>query len=170
MKMEPDWSNVDAVRDWLGSRYPNSNNQSGSPMYRYLKDEMAKGHKPKGRETHLSRGARGEFSKWIFENSGENAVCYPAMRVTYYAEFVDPPAPDTDEDDSSKPEQSEKRVRSEKAKKKSRRGLSHPQSAPDLTQRRRRKPSTTDKELMRIQKERLRTLRPRRNGKVLKTV
>ena len=168
--MEPDWSNVDAVREWLGSRYPDSNNQTGSPMYRYLKDELAKGHKSKQRETHLSRGARGEFWKWVVENYGGNAICYPTMRVTYYPEFVVPPTTDTEEDDYSEPERSERRVRPGKAKKKSKRGLNHPQQAPNLAQRRRKKSPTTDRELMRIPKERLSTLRPRRNGKVLKTV
>ena len=43
VKMEPDWSNIDATKSWLESRYPDSNNQTGSPLYRYLKDELAKG-------------------------------------------------------------------------------------------------------------------------------
>ena len=175
MKMEPDWSNVEAVRHYLGSLYPNSNNQTGSPMYQYLKDELAKGNKPKGRETHLSRGSKGEFAKWVVQNSGDNAFYYPDMRVTYYPEFVDPPTTDIDEDDYSRPERSERRVterrvRSEKAKKKSKTGLNHPQPPPNPAQRRRRRSPMTDRELMRIQKERLRTLRPRRNGKVLKPV
>ena len=164
MMMEPDLSNVDAARSWLGSRYPNSNYQTGSPLYQYLKDELAKGHKLKGRETHLSLGGRGGFLKWIAENSGGNAVCYPTMRVTIYPEFVDPPTPETDEDDYPKLEQSKKLV------KKSKRGSNPPHSAPNPAQPRRRKPPTTDRERMRIQKERFSTLRPRRNGKVFKNV
>ena len=162
--MEPDWSNVDAVREWLGSRYPNSDNQTGSPMWRYLKDELAKGHKLRGRETHLSKGGGGEFFRWIQEHSGGNAVYYPDIGITYYPEFVDPPT--SDEDNISKPKRPEKR---EKAKKrKGNKGLNHPQSAPNQARTRQTKPSTTDRELVRSRNERLRTLRLRRNGKVLK--
>ena len=164
--MEPDWSNVDIVREWLGSRYPNSDNQTGSPMYRYLKDELAKGHKLRGRETHLSKGGGGEFLKWIHEHSGGNAVYYPDIGVTYYPEFKDPPT--SDEDNYLKPKRPEKREKAKK--KKGNKRLHHPHSAPNLAQSRRTKPPTTDRELMRIQKERLRTLRPRRNGKVSKPV
>lgn len=66
--MEPDWSNIDAVRSWLDSRYPNSNNQTGSPLYRYLKDELAgtqELYRLEGRETHLSVGDGGEFLKFL---------------------------------------------------------------------------------------------------------
>ena len=170
MMMEPDLSNVDAARSWLGSHYPNSNNQTGSPLYRYLKDELAKGHNLRKRETHLSKGSKGEFWKFVVETYGGNAICYPSMGVTIYPEFVNTPSPDTSWDSSPEPEQSEKRVGSEKAKNKSERSLHNPQPAPNLAQRRRRKPPTTARELVRIQKERLSTLRPRRNGKVHKTV
>ena len=170
MMMEPDWSNFDAARSWLGSRYPNSNNQTGSPLYRYLKDELAKGHNLKNRETHLSKGSGGEFIKFISEKYGDNAFRYPVILDTIYPEFVDPPNLDISEDDSPEPERSEKRVGSEGAKNKSKRSLNNAQSAPKQAQRRRRKPPTTDRELMRIRKERLRTLRPRRSGKAHKTV
>lgn len=123
MTMEPDWSNVDAARSWLDSRYPNSNNQTGSPLYQYLNDELAKGHNLeglKGRETHLSTGKGGEFIKFLFENSGDNAVCYGTMRVTYYPVKHYPefrvPSPPTSDDDSPEPERTEKRVGSEEAR------------------------------------------------------
>ena len=164
--MEPDWSNVDAVREWLGSRYPNSDNQTGSPMWRYLKNELAKGHKLRGRETHLSKGFGGEFLKWIHDHSGGNAVYYPDIGVTYYPEFKDPSS--SDEDNNLKPKRPEKREKAKK--KKGNKGLNHPHSAPNLAQSRRTKPPTTDRERIQIQKERIRTLRPRRNGKVFKPV
>ena len=164
---EPDWSNVDAVRRWLGSCYPNSNNETGSPFYQYLKDELKKGRKLRGREAHLSTGDGGEFLKFIFENSGDNAVYFPSMRVTYFPEYVDPPSPDTDEDDVPKPKRSQKRARSEKAKPKPKRSLKPPRSAPNPAKPRRRKPPPKDRELLQIQ-ERLSTLRPRHNSKVRK--
>lgn len=94
---EPDWTDVDAVRDWLGSRYPNANSQTGSPFLQYLKDERTKGNKIRGREKHLSRGRGGEFIKWLghfsegtfLRNSADN------LRVTYYPEYIDPLSPST---------------------------------------------------------------------------
>ena len=178
MKMEPDWSNVDATKSWLESRYPDSNNRTGSPLYRYLKDELAKGHKLKGRETHLSTESGGEFFKFVFEKSQGNAVCYPSMRKTIYPvkdypEFIVPSPPDTDSDDSPEPESSEKRGEAEKPQLKRKRSSKTPESAPSKVKIRRRnsptKDTTTDRELARIQ-ERRGTLRPRRNGGVHKEV
>jgi len=92
---EPDWTDVDAVRYWLGSRYPNANSQTGSPFLQYLKDEQTKGNKLKGREKHLSRGRGGEFLKWLCDFSGDSFTRSAAgnMRVTYYPEYVDPWSP-----------------------------------------------------------------------------
>lgn len=172
--MEPDFSNVDAARSWLDSRYPNSNNQTGSPLYQYLNDEIAKGHRPnelRRRETHLSTGEGGEFLKFVFENSGDDTVNYKTMRDTIfpvkdYPEFRVQQTPDTSEDDSPEPECTKKWVGSEEAKIKSERSLHNAQSAPNHAQRPRRKPRTL---FVRTHKVRVRTLRPRRNGKVHKT-
>ena len=180
--MEPDWSNIDAVRSWLDSRYPNSNNQTGSPLYRYLKDELAgtqELYRLEGRETHLSVGDGGKFLKFLFENAGDNTVYYRTMRETIYAlkhypEYKVPPTPDTDEDDSPKLESSEKRGRAEKAQLKRKRSSTHSASAVNKAKIRRRnsptKDTTTDGELARIQDERRSTLRLRRNGEVHKVV
>ena len=156
MTMEPDWSNVDAARSWLDSCYPNSNNQTGSPLYQYLNDELAKGHNLeglKGRETHLSTGKGGEFIKFLFENSGDNAVCYGTMRVTYYPVKDYPefrvPSPPTSDNDSPEPERTEKRVGSEEGKNKNKGNSHNVQSAPNSAQRQRRKRRTTDREFVR---------------------
>ena len=176
--MEPDWSNVDAAKRWLESRYPNSNNQTGSPLYRYLKDELSKGHKLQGRETHLSPETGGEFFKFVFEKSKGNAVCYPSMRKTFYPvkdypQFVVPPDPDTDEEECPKVKPSKKPARPGKPKSQRKKSAKPPESGPIQAERRPKKPSAkgriTDKELIRIQEERLKTLRKRENGKVCKS-
>ncbi len=149
---EPDWSNIHAVRIWLESRYPIGNGQILSPFYQYLKDEQAKGNKIRGRETHLSRGPGGEFSKWVFENTeGDNAFYYPesSMRVTYYPEYANRPTPDSDEDKFFTPP---------------------PTPSNPKTPRRKKQPKTLAEPLKTEERRRLRlrTLRPRHNGKVRK--
>ena len=42
---EPDWTEIEAVRAWLGERYHVANRETGSPFFQYLKDELAKGNK-----------------------------------------------------------------------------------------------------------------------------
>ena len=130
-----------------------------------------------GRETHLSRGDGGEFLKFVFENSGGKTLYYRKWRETIYPvkdypEFIVPPPPDTDEEDDPEVEPSEKRARPEKAKYQRKKSVKPPVSAPNQAKNRRQKPPmtgrTTDRELIRIQKERLSTLRPRRNGEVYK--
>ena len=178
MAMEPDWSNVDAVRSWLDSRYPNSDNQTRSPLYRYLKDELAgthQLHRLEGRETHLSTGEGGEFLKFVFENAGGNTLYYRKMRKTIYPvkdypQFKIPPPPDS----SSESESSEKRGGAETTQLKRKRSSKTPESAPNKAKIQRRnsptKDTTTDEELARIQDERRSTLRPRRNAEVHKEV
>ena len=177
MTMEPDWSNVDAARSWLDSRYPNSNNQTGSPLYQYLNDELAKGHNLeglKGRETHLSTGRGGEFIKFLFENSGDNAVCYGTMRVTYYPVKHYPefrvPSPPTSDDDSPEPERTEKRVGSKEARTRTREvRTTHNQLQSLRNANEENGEQRTESSCERTHKERIRTLRQRRNGKVHKT-
>ena len=177
MTMEPDWSNVDAARSWLDSRYPNSNNQTGSPLYQYLNDELAKGHNLeglKGRETHLSTGKGGEFIKFLFENSGDNAVCYGTMRVTYYPVKHYPefrvPSPPTSDDDSPEPERTEKRVGSKEARTRTREvRTTHNQLQFLRNANEENGEQRTESSCERTHKERIRTLRQRRNGKVHKT-
>lgn len=89
---EPDWTDVKAVRAWLGKRYHVANRETGSPFFQYLKDELAKGNKIQGRETHLSRA---EFLRWVWDtNTGPNGprgfhYSMDAMRIPYYPEFID---------------------------------------------------------------------------------
>lgn len=126
---------------------------------------------------HLSTGDGGEFLKFVFENSGGNTLYYRGMRETIYPvkdypEYKVPPPPDTDSDDSPEPESSGKRARPGKAKSQRKKSVKPPEASPNQAKPGRRKPPTkdrtTDRELIRIQKERLDTLRPRRNGKVYK--
>lgn len=88
---EPNWTDIDVVRNWLGSRYPIANGRTGSPFFQYLKDEQAKGRKIRGREKHLSGGPGGEFRRWVWDNSQDSVIHYSAdaMRTTYYPEYVD---------------------------------------------------------------------------------
>lgn len=88
---EPNWTDIDVVRDWLGSRYPIANGRTGSPLFQYLQDEQAKGNKIRGLETHLSGGPGGEFRKWVWDCSESSVFHYSAdaMRATYYPEYVD---------------------------------------------------------------------------------
>ncbi len=88
---EPNWRDIDVVRDWLGSRYPVANGRTGSPLFQYLQDEQAKGNKIAGLETRLSWGPGGEFRKWVWENSEDSVFHYSAdaMQTPYYPEYVD---------------------------------------------------------------------------------
>ncbi len=88
---QPNWRDIDVVRDWLGSRYPVANGRTGSPLFQYLQDEQAKGNKIAGLETHLSWGPGGEFRKWVWENSENSVIHYAAdaMQTPYYPEYVD---------------------------------------------------------------------------------
>lgn len=89
---EPDWTDIKAVRAWLGRRYHVANKETGSPFFQYLKDELAKGNKTQGRETHFSRD---EFLRWVWDtNTGPNGprgfhYSMDAMRIPYYPEFID---------------------------------------------------------------------------------
>ena len=89
---EPDWTDIKTVRAWLGKRYHVANRETGSPFFQYLKDELAKGNKTQGRETHLSRD---EFLRWVWDtNTGSNGphgfhYSMDAMRIPYYPEFID---------------------------------------------------------------------------------
>ena len=166
----------------MDSRYPNSNNHTGSPLYRYLIDEIAKGHSLrdlKGREEHLSKGNGGEFLKFVFGNAGENTIYSKTPRKTiyqlkHYPQYKVPPPPDTDSDDSSESESSEKRGGAEKTQLKRQRSSKTPESAPNRAKIQWRnlptKDTTTDEELARIHDERRSTLRPRGNGEVHKEV
>ncbi len=91
---EPDWTNVGAVRAWLEKRYTVTDRRDGSPLFQYLKDELGKGNKIKGRERHLS-GA--EFLRWLGETQGTNAFYYRMgeKQVTYYPEYIDETSPES---------------------------------------------------------------------------
>lgn len=81
-----DWADVKAVRGWLEARYPVANRQHGSPFFQYLKDELAKGNKIRGRERHFCGD---ELLRWIGETQGDRAFHYAAgsMRTEYYPEY-----------------------------------------------------------------------------------
>ena len=83
---EIDWTDVKAVRDWLEVRYPATPREHGSPFFQYLKDELAKGNKIRGRERHLSGN---ELLRWIGETQEDRAFYYPAgsMKTVYYPEY-----------------------------------------------------------------------------------
>ena len=85
---EVDWADVKAVRVWLEARYPVTARHHGSPFFQYLKDELAKGNKIRGRERRLCGN---ELLRWIGETYGDNAFCYPAesMKTPYYPEYDD---------------------------------------------------------------------------------
>ncbi|CAD6577670.1 MAG: hypothetical protein ASARMPRED_008361 [Alectoria sarmentosa] len=89
---ELDWTDIKVVRAWLGKRYHVANRETGSPFFQYLKDELAKGNKTQGRETHLSRD---EFLRWVWDtNTGSDGprgfhYSMDAMRIPYYPEFID---------------------------------------------------------------------------------
>ena len=85
---EPDWTDVKSARDWLETRYLVANNEMGSPFFQYLKDELGKGNKIRGRETYLSRH---EFLKWLLDTQGDRAFHYSvdALRTPYYPEYID---------------------------------------------------------------------------------
>ena len=89
---EPDWTNVKSVRAWLEKRYPIANKDTGSPFFLYLKDELHKGNKIRGRENHLSRH---EFMRWVWEanmtEDGPRGFHYSGndKRTPYYPEYVD---------------------------------------------------------------------------------
>ena len=88
---EPDWTDVVAARHWLELRYPLASSEKDSPFYQYLRDEQAKGNRPKGREKHLSRGIGGELLKWMDEHAENSLFNYPIenARFIYYPEFID---------------------------------------------------------------------------------
>ncbi len=85
---EPDWTDVKSVRAWLDNRYLVANNETGSPFFQYLKDELVKGIKIRGRETYLSRD---ELLRWLLETQPTSAFHYSvdAMRTPYYPEYID---------------------------------------------------------------------------------
>lgn len=81
-----DWADVKAVRGWLEARYSIANRQRGSPFFQYLKDELAKGNKIRGRERHFCGD---ELLRWIGDTQGDRAFHYAAgsMRTEYYPEY-----------------------------------------------------------------------------------
>lgn len=60
----------------------------GSPFFQYLKDELVKGNKIRGRETYLSRD---ELLRWLLDTQPTRAFHYSAdaMRTPYYPEYID---------------------------------------------------------------------------------
>ena len=85
---EPDWKDVKSVRAWLDKRYLVANDEMGSPFFQYLKDELVKGNKIRGRETYLSRD---ELLRWLLDTQPTRAFHYSvdAMRTPYYPEYID---------------------------------------------------------------------------------
>ena len=85
---EPNWTDVKSVRAWLDKRYVVANNEMGSPFLQYLKDELVKGNKIRGRETYLSRD---ELLRWLLDTQPTRAFHYSAdaMRTPYYPEYID---------------------------------------------------------------------------------
>lgn len=86
---EPNWTDVKSVRAWLDKRYLVANNETGSPFFQYLKDELVKSNKIRGRETYLSRY---ELLRWLLDTQPTRAFHYSvdAMRTPYYPEYIDP--------------------------------------------------------------------------------
>ncbi len=85
---EPDWTDVKSVPAWLDKRYLVANNETGSPFFQYLKDELVTGNKIRGRETYLSRD---ELLRWLSDTQPTHAFHYSvdAMRTPYYPEYID---------------------------------------------------------------------------------
>jgi len=169
----PDWADTDAARAWLGKRYPVANARTGSPLLQYLKDEQAKGNKTKECELHLSTGPGGEFRKWLSEIKDDSFIRYTAndMRSVYYPDFVDPVSPcSSHEKDNLRGEASD-----------SSRNLAfgppavNPSDADLIGQWKSRQKTTkrvrqpVKAEGKQMQKDWLRTLRPRRDRKPRKT-
>ena len=92
---EPNWTDVSAVRAWLDDRYPNSNDETRSPFFQYLRDEKAKGNKINGREKHLSHQRGGELWNWVSDEAEHSVFYYPerSMKATYYPEYVEKLSP-----------------------------------------------------------------------------
>ena len=185
---EPDWDDKTAVRDWLEQRYPVANKQTGSPFLQYLLDEQRKGNAIEGRERHLAPGYRGEFLKWVFKYNGNRTMRYQGrdyMWLTYYDESEYYDERSDSEPETLKPSNtpavkrratpkltSNNKITSKKPTKKT---LVSPQPEPlseksgtakvtKFPLKRQRKPkSPAYKEDSRTQKERLGSLRPRRN-------
>ncbi len=105
---EPDWTDVKSVRAWLDKRYLVANNETGSPFFQYLKDELVKGIKIRGRETYLSRD---ELLRWLLETQPTSAFHYSvdAMWTPYYPEYID----QSSQSRSQSPTQSGDRTRHE---------------------------------------------------------
>lgn len=83
---EPDWTDVNSARLWLEQRYPIDDRKNGSPFYRYLRDERARGHKIEGREEYLCKD---ELVRWWIETPPSLGYIYRAQDPypRYYPEY-----------------------------------------------------------------------------------